>query len=338
MGLTADFVSNASSQLNAVAQQGFNSIAGGINGVAAAAATLALVVVGLNIVLQYRPMPLGGILWTMVKLVLIVAVGLRWSEFSKITNMVKAGMDAIASGLLGRFGGSATSGTSTTSLAQAIDTFIVDFATKANHAMEPMSWYAGAMMSTLITFLMAIVAAACALIIVFSQVIIAVYLAVAPIFIACWIFEATKDYFTRWVQATVSYMLYPVIVAAVLGGMIRIITAFVDTLNTDATQTISDFIPFIACMIIMVISVVFIPTIVNSLSGMIQSASPFAAAVAGAAMGAATMAGGKWASGRATAAAPLIAAGARQQVQNVAGAMTRAENLAGKAWSRSRKY
>lgn len=338
MGLTNDFVTNASSQLDAVAQLGFNSIAGGINGVAAAAATLALVVIGINIVVQYRPMPLGGILWTMVKLVLIVAVGLQWSEFSKITNAVQLGMDRIAAGLLGQFAGSTTSGTGASSLAQAIDNFIVSFATKANHAMEPMSWFAGAMMSTLITFLMAIVAAACALIIVFAKVIIAVYLSVAPIFIACWIFEATKDYFTRWLQATLSYMLYPVIVAAVLGGMIRIISGFVDTLNANATESISDFIPFIACMIIMIISVIFIPTIVNSLSGMIQSASPFAAAAGGAVMGALAMRGGSMAAGKARELAPLVAAGTKQQVQNIALGMNKAENFAGKAWARSRKY
>lgn len=343
MGITSGFVSSATSQLDAVAESGFTAVANALNSTAAAAATLALIVIGLNIIVQYRPMPLGGILWTMVKLVLIVAMGLQWSGFSPIANAVQGGMDGIAAALLGQFGGSVTgpaggADAGAVTLAQAIDDFISNFATRANTAMEPMSWFAGAIMSTVITILMAVVGGAAALIIVFAQVIIAVYLALAPIFIACWIFEATKDYFFRWLQATLSYMLYPVVVAAVLGGMIRIISGYVDTLSTDVSGSISDFIPFIACMLIMVISVVFVPTIVNSLSGMIASASPFAAAVAGAAMGAVAMRGGAMVAGKARELAPVVAAGAQQQVQNIAGAMNRAENFAGKAWARNRKY
>lgn len=343
MGLTAGFVSSATSQLDAVAQTGFTAVANALNDTAAVAATLALVVVGLNIVVQYRPMPLGGILWTMVKLVLIVAIGLRWSGFSQIVQAVQAGMDGVAAVLLGQFGGSVTgsggsAAATASTLAQAIDDFISEFAAKSNEAMEPMSWMAGAIMSAIITVLMAFVGGAAALIIVFSQVIIAVYVAVAPIFIACWMFEVTKDYFSRWLQATLSYMLYPVVVAAVLGGMIRIISGYVDTLNTSVSASISDFIPFIACMLIMVISVIFIPTIVNSLSGMIASATPFAAALGGAALGGIAARGGMAAAGKARELAPVVAAGAQQRAQQVAGAMNRAENFAGKVWSRSRKY
>lgn len=344
MGLAAGFVESATGQLDAVAQSGFTAVANAINSTAAAAATLALIVIGLNIIVQYRPMPLGAILWTMAKLTLLVAVGLQWSGFSPIATAVQGGMDTLAGALLGQFGGDVTGSASGAdaggvTLAEAIDKFISEFATKANSSMEGMSWFAGSVMAAIITMLMAIVGGAAALIIVFAQVIISVYLAVAPIFIACWIFEATKDYFTRWLQATLSYMLYPVVVAAVLGGMIRIISGYIDTLGTaPVSSSISDFIPFLACMLIMAASVLFIPTIVNSLSGMITSVSPFAAAVGGAAMGAAAMAAGKWGGGKAKEFAPLVAAGAKQQVQNVAGAMNRVENYAGKAWARSRKF
>lgn len=343
MGLAAGFVESATGQLDAVAQSGFTAVANAINSTAAAAATLALIVIGLNIIVQYRPMPLGAILWTMAKLTLLVAVGLQWSGFSPIVTAVQGGMDTMAGALLGQFGGAVTGSASGAdaggiTLAEAIDKFISDFAAKANSSMEGMSWFAGSIMSAIITMLMAIVGGAAALIIVFAQVIITVYLAVAPIFIACWIFESTKDYFTRWLQATLSYMLYPVVVAAVLGGMIRIISGYIDTLGTDVSSSISDFVPFIACMLIMATSVLFIPTIVNSLSGMITSVSPFAGAVAGAAMGTLAMRGGAMAAGKAREVAPLVAAGAKQQVQNVAGAMNRAENFAGKMWARNRKY
>ena len=108
-------------------------------------------------------------------------------------------------------------------------------------------------MSVIITFSLGSIAALAALLLIFGQVMVTIYLGIAPIFIALRMFEATKDYFNRWLQGAVSYMLYPLVTAVMLGGLIRIVMGYMETLNSSLTESVSDFTPFIACLIIMAV-------------------------------------------------------------------------------------
>lgn len=278
MGLVSGLVDSADGMLTDVAQSTFTTIVGATGDTVAAMATLALVLVGVNIMVQYRPFHPGQVLVLAIKLVAISWIGLKWGEFYKIAGAVETAMNSIGGAVLGGFSGAGGGGDVSNTLASSVDDFISEFSTSANNALEPLSWMAGALMSVVVTILLAIIGCAVGLALIFAKVMVTVYLSLAPIFIALWIFDATKDYFHRWFQSTVTYMLYPVVIATVLGGIVRLVSAYIATLSTSVTGSISEFIPFIAALLVMIVVVVLIPYIVNSLAGSFAAPGPGAAA------------------------------------------------------------
>lgn len=337
MGVVEEFVSRAQGELDNVAQSSFGAVLDGMGNLAAVMATLAVIMLGVNMILQYRPMSAGQILVTFIKLIAIGSIGLVWGQFNMIASAVEGGVDSIAANLLGKFGGGEVP---SNNLAAAMDAFIADFADKANKVMEPMGWMAGAVMGVVITVSMSGLAALAALLLIFGQVMVTIYLGIAPIFIVLSMFELTKDYFNRWLQGAVSYMLYPLVTAVMLGGLIRIVTGFMDTLNRSMTESIADFIPFIACMFIMTVCTLCIPMIVSSLSGMIMAVTHTQAALATvgakAAGSLATKTAVNSAAGRA---ASFVGQKAAQRAENYGElAMAGSRHLAQRIAERSAKY
>ncbi|MDQ1902192.1 type IV secretion system protein [Paracoccus sp. WLY502] len=337
MGVIEEFVSRAQGQLDDVAQSSFGAVLDGMGALTATMATLAVVMLGVNMVLQYRPMSAGQIVVTFIKLIAIGSIGLVWGQFNLIASAVEGGVDSIAANLLGKFGGGEVP---SNNLAGAMDDFITSFSDKANKVMEPMGWMGGAIMSVLIFTSMGTLAALAALLLIFGQVMVTIYLGIAPIFIALSMFEVTKDYFNRWLQGAVSYMLYPLVTAIMLGGLIRIVSGYMTSLDTSITESVSDFIPFIACMVIMTVCTLCIPMIVSSLSGMIMSVTPTQAAIAAVgAKAAGSLAGNAAAASPPARAAAFVGQKAMQQGANYGElALAGSRNLAHRIAERSAKY
>lgn len=337
MGVIEAFVDRAQGQLDDVAESSFGAVIDAMGNLTAVMATLAVVMLGVNMILQYRPVSAGAVVVTFIKLIAIGSIGLVWGQFNLISSTVENGIDSIAGHLLGEFGGSEVPANN---LAGAMDNFIAAFADKANQVMEPMGWFAGAMMSIVVFLNMGALAALAALLLIFGKVMVTIYLGIAPIFIALSMFEVTKDYFNRWLQGAISYMLYPLVTAVMLGGLIRIVQGYMGTLDTSFTESISDFIPFIACMVIMIVCTLCIPMIVSSLSGMIMAVTPVtaglaAAGAAGLAARGAKMAAGSMA-GRAAAAGAKSAVGGARNYGELA--VAGSQDLAHRIAARSSKY
>lgn len=337
MGVIEEFVSRAQGQLDDVAESSFGAVLDGMGTLTATMATLAVVMLGVNMILQYRPMSSGQIVVTFIKLIAIGSIGLVWGQFNLIANAVESGVDSIAANLLGQFGGSDVP---SNNLAAAMDTFIRTFADKANEMMRPMGWMGGAIMGAVVAVSMGSLAALASLLLIFGQVMVTIYLGIAPIFIALSMFEITKDYFNRWLQGAVSYMLYPLVTAVMLGGLIRIVMGFIDTLGASVSESISDFIPFFACMVIMIVCTLCIPMIVSSLSGMIMAVTPTQAAIAAVgAKAAGSVAGKAAASSPPGRAAAFVAQKAMQKGESYGEiALAGSRNLAHRIAERSARY
>ncbi len=303
-----DFIDSASGMLETASATMFGSIVSGLSTTFALAATIAIAMIGVNVIMQWRPLSPTQAIAAVFKLMVISYIGLNWSNFSTIAYAVRDGMDSIGGGILETF--SAESGDVSSSLGGAMDDFISDFMNRANTALEPLNWMAGAFMRVLISFLLALIAAVTALALIFSQAMVAIHVAIAPIFIGLWIFDSTKDYFAKWLQSTLSYMLYPVVIAAVFGGILSLVQGYVASISTSTYETISDFLPFLTCLIVMLVVLFLIPFIVNSLSGMIMAPGPMKAALhaAGSGLLAGRIAGGM---GRAVASSPVGQAAAQ---------------------------
>lgn len=277
MGVVTLLVDSAQGQLDGIAGGAFGDIVGVAGNTVTAMATLAVVMLGLNMVLQFRPMPAGGILVTLIKLVVIATIGLQWDQFNIIASAVESAMDSLAGAILAGYdmGGGAVSN----SLAGAVDLVLSQISEAANVALQPMGWMGGAMFSVILAVGLSAVGALVGIILIFAKVMVTVFISIAPIFIAMSIFDTTKDYFNRWLQSTISYMLYPVVIAAVLGGMVRLVRAFIDNLSVVAVgDSIAAFVPFLVALLILGVVVVLIPSIVSGLSGNFQFTGPVATA------------------------------------------------------------
>jgi type IV secretion system protein VirB6 len=263
------FVSSADSLIKGVSASGFSAVLQAVNGTAAAAATLSIVALILNQFLQIHSISLGRFLGHIIKLTAIVIIGFKWSNFGQVAEAVQGGMDSIAAKLL-----TMTAPSDVNTVAGAIDAMITTLANKGNEVGQRAGWFAGAIMSNLITWQLSLLGCLGCLIIVYSKVMFSVFICIAPMFIACYIFDVTKDYFFRWIQGAITYALYPVVTAGLLGMIYNVIVSYFSKTFDQPIQTIASFIPFLATTSILILSIFLIPTIVNGLSGMVQSIRP----------------------------------------------------------------
>ncbi len=268
MSLVASLVDTATEQLSAAGESQFGLTAGAVGTILQVGATLAIIFVCINALMQFRPLPIGDALILIVKLLLIAQFATVWSQFDAVASAVISGMNSIAGAMLG--GGD--------SLAAAFDDMLDRLATSANTTLDQLGTFSRAMMSAIFFILNALTAAVAGLILIFALVMITVHIGMAPIFIGLSIFKSTSDYFFLWLKSTLSYTLYPVVIAAVLGSMIRLTQGVVDALDPTNVATLGALVPFFAILIIMIATILLIPMIVTGLSGTISAAGPLAAA------------------------------------------------------------
>lgn len=290
MTVVSLLVDTAQQQLNDAGQSQFGMTAAAVGTTLQIGASLAIILVFLNALLQFRPQPVGDIVILCIKLILIAQFATVWGQFNSIASAIVNGMDSIAGAML------AGTANPNAGLAAAFDDMLDRLATSANTTMDQLSYMSRAVMSVAFMALQAITAATAGLILIFALVMITIHIGLAPIFIGLSIFRATSDFFFQWLRSTVSYTLYPVVIAAVLGAMIRLTQGMVDNLDPTSISSIASIIPFLTVLIIMIFTILLIPMIVSGLSGMVTAAGPMAAAAVTAGMYrniAGTVAGGR---------------------------------------------
>lgn len=317
MGIVTTFLDTAEAQLVATQASQFGLTAGALGGVLQVACVLAIILVFINGLIQFRPVPVGDAVIVVIKLILISQFATVWEQFSVVLTAVRTGMDTLAGQMLSQNAGGGTS------LTAAFDSMFENLGTAANTTLDALSAFSRGIMSGIFFVLSGLVAALVSLVMIFALIMVTLHVAVAPLFIGLSIFSATKDYFYKWLQSTVTYLLYPVVIAAVLGSMMRLTQGVVDNLNPENLGTIAALVPFIVVLMMMSLTILLIPMIVSGLSGAISAAGPLAAAavassmqrnIAGAARAGGTVAKGAGAvAGKAKEMGSLAAAGARER-------------------------
>lgn len=270
-GLVTSYVTSATAMLGKANEAGFNSVVSGINATALAVATLAFLLAIFNQFLQISYMSPSKMLGLMIKNILIAYFAMNWEHFSAVSNAIEKGMDSISVTLLE----TVTSGANgSASLTGSIDAILSSMATASNSALKHTGWVAGAFLTILVVACLALLGAVSALLIIYSKIMISVFIMLAPAFICCLIFERTADYFYRWLQGAITYALYPVITAAIMSLIAGVTNSYIESIASSKLNSITEFIPFITVIVIAIIVIICIPTIVSGLSGMIQHASP----------------------------------------------------------------
>lgn len=270
MGMVQFIVDAADQGLNAIAESQFAAIASGMGSAILLMMTLAIILLFINMALQMRPMDGAEMFHLLVKIGLIQIFAFNWVQFNQVSGYVVDGIDNIAGLIVGSITGETASGPAF--FAQRFDQLTNDLAAYANEIGAQLNWVAGAMMSVLLVFLLSVLGGIAALTMVLAKMVFTLLIGLAPIMIALSLFRVTEDYFKRWLSALVSWSLYPIVIA----GVFSVIFGLIDMLQSrlgDATDisSIGYALPFLMIVFLALALVLFIPTIVRTISGDINA-------------------------------------------------------------------
>lgn len=266
MSVVSYIVDTAQGFLNDAAETQFGAVAATVGTVTTVAVTLVLILVCINMVFQYRAMDGRTAFWLGIKVALIGIFAQNWTQFNALSTAILVGIDSIAGSLIAAVGGGAPGPSGT--YAEQFDLMIADFGNYLNAAGEELNWMAGAILSNLGVFLLSLLGALAAFLMVASRLMIALLLGLAPIMILLTLFDLTKDYFTRWLSAVVSFALYPIIVAGVFSTITGISTALLGELgDPTAAPNIGALVPFFMMVLMAKGFIIATPLIVRTISG-----------------------------------------------------------------------
>lgn len=264
MGPVSWMVNTVGGFLDGAAESSFAAVAGALGGIMMAASTLLIVIVAVGFTLQTRSMDGRSAIGLVFRLLLINAFALNWVEFNVVASAIIDGLDELGAGIVEAVGGESPSG----GFAQAFDEVMYDFAEYLNAMTENMGWFGGAVVTGLGMAMMGLVGALAGGILIFAQVMLTLLIGIAPVMIATTLFDATKDYFHRWLSQLVGYAMYPLVIAGVMATVIGMAADMADTLGDPAEgATLGELLPFFAMMFLAAGMVGVIPFLVRTLSG-----------------------------------------------------------------------
>lgn len=277
MAIVTWMVESSDSFLDGIAETTFGSLIGAAGTLGAIMASLAVILVAVNALLQFRSVDAGQSIALMVKLAVISILALNWSQFNLITDAVESAINAIAGQIIGSVGGDP--GVGALDFAGRFDDFL-DYQTLiSNTAIENMNWVGGGVWGVVSAFLLGITAALAGAVIVFAKIMLTVYIGIAPIMLLLLIFKVTSDYFQNWLSGLVSYMLYPLIMAAIFSIVFGLTEGIIERIGNVASVTsIGQLLPFVVMIFLTIFGVILVPMIVRQISGNISLATPMAGA------------------------------------------------------------
>lgn len=279
MPIVEPIVSSAESFLVNAARSTFLGLVEASGTLVGYMAVLAVALVGINMMVQLRPMAWVQCISLMIKLALIGIFAWNWNQFWAVADGILRAIEATAGGILASSGNGLGGSTINDGFASSIDRLMDDFTVAATSIAEDMGGYfTSAIVSGICILLIGFISAVSALLILFPKVVITVLLGLAPIVIAMTLFEVTKGFFERWLSACISWSLYPLFIASIFSIMISMGTDMIERIGTDGYTSIGAFIPFIVLMILILLCMALLPMLVTTVSGNIAMAGVIATA------------------------------------------------------------
>lgn len=281
MGVVTWMVGSADGFLAAAAESQFGAIAGHLGTVTLLMVTLSLIALFLNMAFQSRIMDGATFLWYLLKLVLIGLFAFNWTQFNAVATAVIGGLDYVAGALVASVGGG---GAGASYFAEEFDELIGKFTEYLNAIGTNLSWMTGAILGGLGLIMLSMLGFLTGIVLIFGKMMLSLMLGLAPLMITLSLFDATKDYFHRWISTTVSYAFYPVVIAAMFSTVVGMANALLAELGDPASASnIGALVPFFVMVFLAKGFVAATPIIVRGLSGnfMLVAGPAVAAGAAG---------------------------------------------------------
>lgn len=273
MAIVADIVGSVDRFLGNISSTTFGALAAPVGQLFTAMAVLAIIIVALNMMFQFRAVTAWTAFTLMGKLALISIFALNWADFNAVASALYATAEQLGGVIIRAVGGTPPGGA--LGIATEFDELIKSQLEASNAISNNMRWVGGAMFSVASMVLLGILGAAAALVVVFGKVMFAFYAGIAPIMIVLSMFSVTRDYFQSWLSGMISYAFYPVVVGAAFGAIISM--SKVTLGDADQATSLGALVPYFIVSIMSVFVVVMIPMIVSQLSGNIALGSPMTA-------------------------------------------------------------
>jgi type IV secretion system protein VirB6 len=269
MSIVTYFVETSQGYLNTAAETQFGAVAATVGTLLVLGTTLVLILVFINMIYQYKAMDGRTAFWLVVKIGLVGLFATNWVQFNALSSAILAGIDSIAGALVASVGGGSPGPSGT--FAEEFDLLIAELGSYLNAAGSQLNWIAGAMLDIVGVLLLSILGGLAAFILVASRLMIALLIGLAPVMIFLTLFDATKDYFARWLSALISFALYPIVVAGVFATITGVSAALIGELgDPEGASNIGALIPFFMMVLMAKGFIIATPFIVRALSGNIM--------------------------------------------------------------------
>lgn len=269
MGIIRDILSEVDDAIDSVAEAGFTQAAGQVGDLVSVGAGVLLVLLGVNAVMQLRPMSFGSGFAFGIKVALVGLFAQSWDNFSVIYAIATDVPDAVGARIL-----SLTASGDEAGVYESLDSMVNRITAYGDAIGDNAGWVFGAVLGAIFFVLSAIFAAVTAGIIAFAKIVFTLMIVIAPFMILASLFKPTQSLFEAWSRATIGYALMPVAAAGAAGIIVAIAESIgASSADPDNVATISLILPFLVILILSAGIMASIPYIASNLTGVVGIAS-----------------------------------------------------------------
>lgn len=269
MGIIRDILDEVDTAIDAVAEAGFVQAAGQVGDVISVGSGVLLILLGINVVMQLRPMTFGSAFAFGIKLALVGLFAQSWGNFSVIYGIATDVPDAIGARIL-----ALTATGDEAGVYESLDSMVNRITAYGDAIGDNAGWVFGAVLGAIFFVLSAIFAAVTAGIIAFAKIVFTLMIVIAPFMILASLFKPTQSLFEAWSRATIGYALMPVAAAGAAGIIVAIAENIgASSADPDNVATISLILPFLVILILSAGIMASVPYIASNLTGVVGIAS-----------------------------------------------------------------
>ena len=261
--------------ITAAGQRFFEATASAVGPIYSSLLALLLVMVGINAALNVYRIAMRDAVQLAFRVVMVL-IGLTWSNFTQIYEAASNGLSALALEYF-RLGGSGVGASATA----AMDDMANMMAGNVDSVSSAMSSIMRGFVAAILYVVLGVLMAVYVFIVGFAKLMIAFLLGVAPLTIGATIFEKTKGIFEAWLSAMIGYLMYPV---ASAGIIVAVVTVAHDVFReTKDVTDLGSILGFFVIVFVGIFALMAIPNAVTHITGQISLASiaPQALRVAG---------------------------------------------------------
>lgn len=269
MGIIRDILSEVDRAVATVAQDGFLDGAAAVGNVITAGGVLLLIILGINVVMQLRPMTPGSVFAFGIKLILVSIFAQSWDNFQIIYRIATDVPDSIGASIL-----DLTASGDEAGVYQSLDNMVARITAYGDAIGDQAGWVFGAVLGAIFFVLSALFAAITAGIIAFAKILFALMIIIAPFMIITSLFKPTQSLFEAWSRATIGYALMPVAAAGAAGIIVAIAQSIGDaSAAPENVETVSLILPFLVILLLSAGIMASVPYIASNLTGVMGIAS-----------------------------------------------------------------